>query len=266
MENMKISEESKQAIRAALNEDPTKRASLPGFINFLTKIRGFDQPFRQAELNEFKKAHTDIFSQSVPVEEIKIRPIHANLIYNICSLLYKLSATNVFDGQDNPQPEFESIANILEIGNKLLQGSKEDHHNYEKYVNDSRKYAEFFRKYNLPSSMNSSVKLTGIEELIKDIEQKFMQRVRDYIYQKNPFEAEIPAENPPLIRNCKRFFVVCYFLINMDRRSDTQEEEGLIMFKLTKLNKEKDLEREFKFFEGKYEEQLKLKNNSSMRS
>ena len=266
LENMQISEVSKQAIKAALIEDPNKRTTLMGFINCLTKIKGYDQQFKEADLNETKKAPTEIVSYTITVEDIKIRPIHVNLIYHICSLLYKLSATDVFYREKDPQTEIDSIANILEIGYKLLQTNKEDAQKFDKYVKDTKKYAEIFRKYNKTSSMESSIKPTGTEELIKSIEQKFMQRVKEYILQITPFDSETAAENAPLIRNCKRFFVVCYLLISMDHRSETHEEEGIIMFKLSKLNKEDDLEREFKFFQGKFEMQIQSNPSNSNNS
>jgi hypothetical protein len=267
LEKMQISEESKQAIKAALFEDPNKRTTLRGFVNFLAKIKGYDQQFKEADLESTTKNPKNLVSVPISAEDIKIRPIHANLIYHICSLLYKLSATNVFYEGKDCQPVIDSIANILEIGCKLLQANKVDPQNYDKYFKDTRKYADIFRKYYqiTPTSMGSNSRTTGTEELIMNIEQKFMQSVRDYILQANPFDTETAAENTPLIRNCKRFFVVCYFLITMDHRSETHEEEGIIMFKLTKLNKEDELEREFKLFLGKFEmpKQSNPSNNNS---
>ena len=265
LENMQISEVSKQAIKAALIEDPNKRTTLPAFINYLTKIKGYDQPFKEADLSETKKAPTEILSHTITVEDIKIRPIHVNLIYHICSLLYKLSATDVFYGRKDHQIVYSSIAIFFEIGSKLLQANEAYPIQYQEFAKETKKYLNAFRNhFPITILMDSTSMLTGPDELIRIIEQTFVQRVREFIstFPDSPFE----SENVPLILECKRFLVLCYLFITSYFPFDNHIEDDIIMFKLSKLDSEINVEREFNFYKGRYEMQIKSNPSNSNNS
>jgi hypothetical protein len=265
LENMQISEDSKQAIRGALMEDPNKRITLPVFMNCLSKIKGYDQPFKEANLSETKKNSTGVNSLSVPIEDIKIKPIHAKVIYHICCLLYKLSTRNVFYGKDDLQVVNNSIASLLEIGSKLLQDNKADPIKSQEYAKETKKYFNAFRNhFPITILMDSTSMPTGPDELIRIIEQTFMQRVREFIstFRDSPFE----SENVPLILECKRFFVLCYLFNTSYFPFDNHIEDDIIMFKLSKLDSEINLEREFNFYKGKYEMQIESNPSNSNNS
>lgn len=241
LNKMNISNELKQVLQATLNPDPSKRPTLQNLLNLLSKIPGYDQSFKLNDLKDTKKAHTSVVSVEITVEEAKLKPIHAKLIYHICSLLHKLSATDVFE---NPNDDFyNKIYFLLENSILMLQSSKDE--SQIQYTTDIKKYCSNLQKYFLTDPKKTQpYKCSQPNELIEFLEQNFVKYIRQYIENPKPLDPATSPDNP-MIRNCKRLLILCYLIKIIGTGQITKEEECIIAYKLSRLNQTPSLQKEY---------------------
>lgn len=243
--SMNISPELKQIIKEALHSDPKSRLTLAAFRERLSKIKGYDQLFRVSDLNDTTKKTTALQSYEVPVEVVKLKPIHAKLIYHICSLLHKLSATPLIDFYGDVV--YKKIVVLLDASVTMLQSNK-DVSPIGQYIADIKSYAEDIKKYFLHGkNLDSTDKIAHPNDLILLLEQSLVSKIRAYIDNPNPFDS-IPEQEHILMRNCKRLMIL-YFLVQATGfQSASKDEDGIIAYKLNRLNDHSTLEKEYALF------------------
>jgi hypothetical protein len=253
--SMNISAELKQTIEDALHPDPKSRLTLGALRDRLSKIKGHDQLFKLSELKDIPKKPTNSISYEVPVEVIKLKPIHAKLIYHICSLLHKLSATRLFDSDGDDV--YKKIVFLLDASAMILQSFK-DESPIGQYTADINTYKENIKKYFLEDKkIDPTSRISQPNELIDLLEQSLVRKIRTYIDELNPFDS-ISEQDQILIRNCKRLMVLFYLVKTIGFQSPSKDEDGIIAYKLSRLNEETTLEKEYAlFYPSKTNQQVK---------
>ena len=176
LNKMNISNELKQVLQATLNPDPSKRPTLQNLLNLLSKIPGYDQSFKLNDLKDTKKAHTSVVSVEITVEEAKLKPIHAKLIYHICSLLHKLSATDVFENLGDQI--YDLILHFFRSTMQRLKNCKAKDSYYELIALDINRYAGMLVKYYPIDSSTASTYPISWYEVISILEQKIKPKVK----------------------------------------------------------------------------------------
>ena len=247
--------ELKQVIQKTLDPDPSKRPTINELLDLLSKIQGYDQPFKESELEAFSKTPTQVMSQQITAEDIKVKPIVAKMIYHICSLLHKLTASRLFESME--ALIYDTILLLLETGIKIVQSSADEEFKSQ-YIGNISKYIESIKKYYTQKSVHSST--TALPNLVTILEQTILPGVKEFISTSSPFESA-PIPDDSTIRNCKRLFVICYLAIVCNHTTECTTEDSILSYKLSRLNDESSLNLEYSIFSRKHETRS-LKSNT----